>query len=238
MVAQKATLRFTKRICVNWGGHSQIRAEWILLQEATKTEHAYYHLLSGMDLPLQSQDAIHAFFQRHRGKEFISIDQTDKEGTLVADRIAQYHFFQNRIGRNRGLVIAMAERLEAVLLKLQKKLRINRLRSYPGTIYKGANWFSITHSMALYVLAQEKLVKRLFYFSLCADELFLQTIAMESPYACNVTADAMRYVDWERGAPYTFRREDYVALWTSGKLFARKFDENVDMTIVERICGL
>jgi hypothetical protein len=37
LVAKQATLIFTKRIRVNWGGHSQIRAEWILLQEATKT---------------------------------------------------------------------------------------------------------------------------------------------------------------------------------------------------------
>lgn len=48
-------LTFIERTFVNWGGYSQINVELALLSEATKTPHAYYHLISGVDFPLKSQ---------------------------------------------------------------------------------------------------------------------------------------------------------------------------------------
>ena len=50
--------------------------------------------------------------------------------------------------------------------------------------------------------------------------------------------DNMRLVDWKRGSkgsPYTFREEDYDELINSGALFARKFSEDVDKNIIEKI---
>ena len=230
-----ATLNYTKRISVNWGGFSQIKAEIILLQEATKEKHAYYHLISGVDMPLKTQNEIHSFFAEHQGREFISIDEKSEDGTLFAERIKHYHFLQDFIGRNHGLHIAVAEMAEQFLLKLQKMSKINRLHNFPDGIYKGASWFSITHDMAEYILQNKKQIKAKYRFGLCADELFLQTIAMTSPHAHNITCDIMRYIDWNKGSPYTFRVEDYELLITSGKLFARKFDEKTDMEIVDRI---
>ena len=50
----------------------------------------------------------------------------------------------------------------------------------------------------------------------------------------------MRYIRWDkkgelRGSPYTFKISDYNELIESDKLFARKFDENVDFEIIEKI---
>lgn len=59
----KAGLEWTRRIRVNWGGYSLVKAEYVLLSAATETPHLYYHLISGADLPIKSQDAIHSFFQ-------------------------------------------------------------------------------------------------------------------------------------------------------------------------------
>ena len=232
---QNATLTFVKRIRVSWGGFSQIKAELILLEEAAKTKHAYYHLISGVDMPVKSQDEIHAFFSENQGSEFISIDEKSEDGELFEGRIKYYHFLQDFIGRNRGVHIAVAEKLEQFLLKLQEQTKINRLRYFPMSLYKGGNWFSITHRMALYVLQNKKEIRKRYCFGLCADELFLQTTAMASPYAANVICDAMRDIDWNRGSPYTFRVEDYESLISGEKLFARKFDENLDMEIVDRI---
>ena len=53
-----------ERISVTWGDYSQIACELKLLKEATKTEHDYYHLLSGVDLPIKTQDEIHDFFDK------------------------------------------------------------------------------------------------------------------------------------------------------------------------------
>ncbi|MDE5870238.1 MAG: beta-1,6-N-acetylglucosaminyltransferase, partial [Muribaculaceae bacterium] len=51
------------RIPVNWGGVSIMRSEIALLKAAVNADtYDYYHLLSGMDLPIKSQETIHAFF--------------------------------------------------------------------------------------------------------------------------------------------------------------------------------
>lgn len=56
------------RVNVKWGTFSQIECELRLLEEATKKKHSYYHLMSGVDLPLKSQKEIHAFFERSGGQ--------------------------------------------------------------------------------------------------------------------------------------------------------------------------
>ena len=57
------------RVDVRWGNLSQIRTEYALLEEALKHgSYEYYHILSGQDLPIKTQDEIHQFFHEHRGK--------------------------------------------------------------------------------------------------------------------------------------------------------------------------
>lgn len=230
-----ASLTFTKRISVNWGGFSQIHAELILLEAAAAKKHAYYHLLSGADLPIKTQDDIHFFFECHHGAEFIGIDEADRTNDLFSQRLQYYRYFQDHIGRRTGLHIACLEYLENFSLAIQKIAKVNRMRQ-DFSPYKGPNWFSITHQMALYVLSQKDFIHSHFKYTLGCDELFLQTLAMNSPYAENVVNNTLRYIDWHRGSPYTFRSEDFDLLISSGKLFARKFDENTDVEIVEKIC--
>lgn len=59
-----ASITQIERYDVAWGGYSQIRVELKLLEIATQSEHSYYHLLSGVDLPLKSQDELHRFFKK------------------------------------------------------------------------------------------------------------------------------------------------------------------------------
>ena len=45
----------------------------------------------------------------------------------------------------------------------------------------------------------------------------------------------MRLIDWKRGDPYVFKRDDYEELASSDLLFARKFDSKVDSAIIEQV---
>lgn len=233
----KSQLNFVKRINVNWGGHSQIKAEMILLKAATKTYHCYYHLISGLDLPIKSQEEILNFFETNSEREFISVDSDYDELLKTNDinRVKYYHFCQNIVGRNKGFVYTVLGKTNSALLKIQKMLKINRLKNVKMSFYKGANWFSITHGLAVYVLKKEKEIQKHFRFTHCADELFLQTIAMNSPFASKITNDNLRYIDWNRGGPYTFEENDFDELIKSDKLFARKFDEKKDFEIIKKI---
>lgn len=49
-----------KSIKVYWGDISLVKAEYLLFETALKNgTYVYYHLLSGTDLPIKSQDYIH-----------------------------------------------------------------------------------------------------------------------------------------------------------------------------------
>ena len=68
----KSNLFFTPRTKVSWGSYSVINAELLLIKEATRHGHyTYYHLLSGQDLPIKTQNYIHNFFNDNPGKECI-----------------------------------------------------------------------------------------------------------------------------------------------------------------------
>lgn len=164
----------------------------------------------------------------------MGIDNSAETEKDFFDRIGQYHFMQDFIERTGGYRSALLERVELGMLNIQTFLHVNRLSKYKK-IYKGSNWFSITHPFAVYLLSKKTDIQRNFGFGLCADELFLQTIIMNSPFRDNMVNDCLRYTDWERGSPYTFSIEDYDILLSSGKLFARKFDYSFEPEIVDRI---
>lgn len=234
-MVKHAQLMIIKRVQVNWGGYSLIKVELLLLEQAVKKNHSYYHLLSGVDLPLKTQDEIYKFFEDNAGNEFVAIDNSTETGGEFFDRIGQYHFLQDYIGRTSGYKSALLEFFESKLISVQKLLHINRKILIYKKIYKGSNWFSITHDFAIFLLSKKKEIKKNFGFGLCADELFLQTVIMESPFRNRIVNDCLRYIDWERGKPYIFSIEDYERLLSCGKLFARKFDYDTKPEIIEHI---
>lgn len=138
------------------GGYSQVRAELILLSEATKTYHRYYHLLSGVDFPLKSQDYIHEFFDINGKKEYMSFDLKNDKNKML-DRVRYYYFFQDIIGRKEGKFYTACRIIQQrYLIDIQKKMHINRVRNFSEKIYKGATWFSITHDFACYLVKRKK----------------------------------------------------------------------------------
>lgn len=233
-----ATLEFIPRIRVTWGGSSQIDCEISLLSHALESHSDYYHLLSGMDLPLHTMDYIDNFFKQHAGLEFIHFSELgDSVDIRVRDRISVYHPFQNILGLNMQKVTQIAE-------ILQRTLQIDRLRGHQNILLgKGANWFSITDDFARYTISQWPNYCHMFASSLCADELFLQTIAVNSPFGENIfhpqpddnyVANA-RFIEWDHGTPRILHIDDFEKLKHSTRLFARKFDERVDNNIIEAI---
>lgn len=237
---EKSKCIFTERTDVTWGSYSQINCELVLLKEAVKTEHAYYHLLSGMDLPIKSQREIHAFFETHEGLEFVDEDLPQISENALS-RVKYVHRFYGKAG-------SLPDILGALETKAQRMLGVDRTKKYGNIVFqKGRNWFSITHGLASLVVEKEAWIREVFGQSVCGDELFLQTIARNSEYADNIcNANTMpdipdtRYIDWERGSnnnPYIFRESDFEELKSAAGLFARKFDWNTDKTIVEKLCA-
>ncbi len=226
---KRSKIFFTERISVSWGGFSQIESELTLLKAALKGNYDYYHLLSGVDLPLKSKDEIFEFFEKNKGKEFIHFCTPEfSSGESVISRVKYYYPLQEKAGRGNGLLNVPSK----VLLKAQKLLGVNRLKDSGFEIKCGAQWFSITHNLAKYVLDNESQINKLCKNGFCADEIFLQTLVWNSSFKENIYLpnnesdymSCLRFIDWNRGAPYTFKEDDFDELISSDFLFARKFD--------------
>lgn len=242
-IPQFSKIEFVPAVSVTWGGYSQIQSEINLLKSAIGGNYDYYHLISGADMPIKTKDEIYNFFQKHNGKEFIHFSpQEFAESDNVKYRVNLYHLFQEKIGGKKNILFV----IQKILVKLQKLFRVSRLKKLDYPIYCGANWFSITHNTASFLLSKENEAKKVLSHSFCADELFLQTYFMQSPYKDNLFDASgldckanMRYVDWARGNgignPYVFTTEDFDTLMSTDALFARKFDLNKDPAICNMI---
>lgn len=236
---KRSGIYFTKRTSVTWGGYSLVNVELMLLKLATKKEYNYYHLLSGQDLPIQSGKTIQDFFIEHQGEEFVGFDKKIFDDY---SRVSYYYPLQEIVGRNRETLLGRAAAVNTIL---QKYLHIKRNKLI--CFQKGPQWFSVTNDFAKYIIQQENWIKKVFSYTICCDEVFLQTVAINSPfkdkiYQQEIFSDTekavMRLVDWKRGGPYTFLNEDYQELIDSKMLFARKFDCDKDATIVRKLFEL
>lgn len=201
----------------------------------------YYHLLSGHDLPIKSQEEIHRFFEMSE-KNYVAFYRPE----MKCDTLFNYKIYH--IPLKKYVLIRLSRRI-------QYFFKINRIKKSKMKYMKGSQWFSITDDAARYVIAREKQILAMFSYTKCPDEVFLQTILYNSPFRDTLITDYqdikyrtleskktmanMRMIDWpdELGTahPRTFVREDYDALIKCKALFARKFDSKVDSEITELI---
>ena len=239
---KKSNLYFTKRLDVRWGSFKQIECEYLLFKTASVNNYSYYHLLSGIDMPLKSQIEIYKFFKENKGKEFVCFDNHKNVSISALERVKYYHFFTSLARSKNKLLRKFFQKFHFHSLKIQKKLKVNRLKKVNYEFRKGANWVSVTNEFVKYLLSKEKEVKKIFKYSYCADELFVQTIIYNSKFYQNVYSKKnddylgiKRFIDWQRGEPYTFTIEDYDLLMNSNCFWARKFSSQKDKEVIDKI---
>ena len=209
------------RIKVRWGTYSQIETELILFEAAHKGGYEYYHLLSGVDLPIKPMDEIMEFFERNKGHEFLGSRRTDERHT---ERAKYYHFF---ISRHKNL-------LAKVCIWLQKLSGTDRVKG-EHELWFGNNWGSLSHEFVEKLLDGREWIERYFRHSLCGDEIYKQTYMHKTGFH-ERDHGPIRMIDWNRGNPYTFREGDLEILMNSDRLFCRKFSsEESSMKLVEQV---
>lgn len=249
----KSSLKFYREFEVYWGGFSQVQVEMFLLKQAYANGYDYYHIVSGADLPLKSNEEIDSFFKENKGKEFIFYDEDALKGNPEISRRAKYyHFLQNYRRRYtekwKNSFFTFCERTS---LALQIVFGVNRVKNLDWQIKYGLQWVSITDELVKVILANEEKITSVFSYTNCADELFIQTIAFNCGFndyifqPVDKQAANLRCIDWSRGKngnPYTYRLKDIDMLIPKiggGRenlnLFARKFSETIDKDLIDEI---
>lgn len=245
---QFSKLVFVERHNVRWGDVSQIKAEMALFSAAVsggKTCYTYYHLLSGVDLPLHNQDYIHSFFKRYQGLEFIGFSGKELD---VKNRVYCHNFFVPYIRHRVKIVGRLFNALRKKLNNIQIHARLNIQNDKNIQFRYGANWVSVTHSFVIELLKRKDEILKMYRYAFCSDEIYKQTFVFNSQFRNKVFDlddefhSCMRDIDWDRGRPYTWQTtDDYDYLSKSERLFARKFDytkypEIIDR-LIEKICN-
>ncbi len=219
-------------ISIAWGGSTMIDAELYLLKKASLDNNDYYCLLSGVDLPIKTQRYIHKSLEENIETEYVGVN----EGPSIwsESRYKVYHPLQNTVGRTTGFLWL----LERAIVKIQKPF-VNRCKKSTYRFAGGPQWFCITDSFCHYILRKEGWIKRTFCFTECCDEVFIQTLLVNSEYynhiykpGCDGYEQCRRLIEFNNDRPYIWQTVDYDRIMKSGAWFARKFSESIDRNIV------
>lgn len=236
-VCLKSKVYLFKKIEIRWADYSQVECEIFLLEQAIKNKYTYYHLISGVDMPIKSAKEIFDFFENSNKKEFI----TFQGDTIEKNKLEwiKYYYFFGRISKNNKLIKV----IEHMSIVIQKLIGINRIKKRKIKYMNGDNWFSITHELAKYIISKKSTLYDQYKYTKSPDEIFIQTIIYNSKFIKKLYKnnyndnheDCMRKIDWARGRPYIFKNSDFKELIDSDCMFARKFDEKIDEKIIDAI---
>ena len=233
---------FVDRLRISWGHYSLTECELRLLRAAAPGHYDYYHLLSGVDVPVKSREYIERYFSRQSGINYINLERPQISRRNL-NRVKYYYPFQKWNIRN----VFLRRSIRELTALVQRLAGVDRTKKAPAgfQFQKATEWFSITDALAQYVLTKEDLIRELFEDTFCSDEMFLPSVAVNSPFRDTIPPadpqcrhkNCCRYIDWDRGSPYTFTEADYDELISTGPdyLFARKFDYAAAPELVDRL---
>ena len=230
-------VRVYKKNQVHYGEISQVTTTLFLIKEAYKNNYDRYVFISGQDVPLKSNSYIQNFFDNNPYNEYISyvkvndIESGQIFNNLLYDRIRYYNFesFSRKF-------------LHASIRDFISNLNITK-KKVKYDIYYGSQWWNLTNNAVEYILSylnKDKYFINQFKNVWGSDEFFFQTILLNSELGNNCVNNNLRYIDWSEtksSSPKTFTINDYsnIVCYTGGGIFARKFDENIDNDIIDKL---
>jgi hypothetical protein len=226
---------------VNWGGNNHLKSILLLSKEALKNQDVeYIHLISGQDYPVKTPNAIKNILTINNGTEFLSNFELPSKKYWLSenggmDRIDYFNFYDllNAKVKIEGLIIK-------TLMIIQKKLNLFKRsrKCLPPKLYGGSTWWTLTHPCLKYVIeyvdSNPCYLKR-FKYTFASDEIFFQTIIMNSPFAKKVINTDLRYINWDAGngsSPALLDESDYDKIVDSEYIFARKLDPKISANLI------
>ena len=218
---------WVNRMSISWGDYSLAQAEIELLSEAVKKRYSFYHMLSGVDLPLYKAEEIYHFFEKNIDKEFVEI--VNEPIKNFEDRYKYYYFLQ-KYSKNKLFSL-----LNKAIVKAQKLIHFSR-ENKKCTYAKGSNWFSISNHLAIYLVENELQIRKMFKYGFCVDEMFVQTLLINADKKFNHVNDNCRFTIWDDehvSSPKVLTSFDYDKIVRSGAMFARKFDTKQSAELIK-----
>lgn len=244
-VVKESTLYFTKEMPIYWGDYSLVEAELELFTTALENNgYSMYHLLSGVDLPLDTAENIYNFFDERKDYNFLTMVSDELfEKNKIYERVSFKYLaphLSSRSVNNKILkkILNIYRRFE---ISIQRKLKVDFFKKFAIELKYASNWCSLNHNAVQVLLKERELIEKVFKHTIVNDELFIPTILeknnlLKTVYSLEPTNDQptdfqgnLRYINWWDGEPYTWTDSDKdIEQLKYGKkqghLFSRKFD--------------
>jgi len=216
----------SQELRVLWGGFNHLKAILLLAKEALKQkELKYFHVISGQDYLIRPVSVLKKTFESNSADylDYFEVQNSKWESEWMK-RISCYGLYE--IFNSKSF---LGNKIITSIIVLQRKLGFSRI--LPSIkLYGGSGWWSLSRASIEYVMNYSKrdpsLLKRL-HFTFCADEIYFQTILMNSPLKSKIVNNNLRFIDWTKrngNFPANLDESDFQLLVDSDKIFARKFE--------------
>jgi hypothetical protein len=239
---------FLKRHVIYYTDFNHLRAALVGLQKICSLgiQYDYVVLLTGQDYPLKSNKHIQKVLQEAKGNSYIEYFQLpsdehwkNEDGGL--DRVNYWYFHLH------GRHIALREKNRfvppIVHPLLSRMLQISPLRrKAPKNVkifFGGSAYWCLARDCIDYVndfVQLNSATVRFFKHVKIPEEIFFQTILLNSPFNTRLVNDNWWYVNWSTAHhPPVLRKKDFESFMSTNKIFARKFDITEDGDVLDMI---
>ncbi len=219
---------------IYWGAVEHLKAFLFLMEKAYTSgkQYDFYHLITGQDFyacPFDKFDNLLEF-----GKNYIETWRFPRKNWWHDGYgIIKYKTLASKVDlrKKRYKLANMAYYWWQRLTKTY-----HSIPNYPmagGSVYCTISGGAVNY--ILYSEISKDLLKRLMNTT-CAEELFFQTVLINSPYKNSIVNDNLRYIDWSVHTPPKYLTvEDYDKICQSEKLFCRKIDSSLSKDLITNL---
>jgi hypothetical protein len=218
---------FADRVRSKWGSYNGARAVANCIHTAVQNVSDFDRciLLSGQDYPISNRGEIYEFFRKNVNVEFIEafpIDVADRGngGWSPYYRFRRYHFWI----RDRRYKIPIVRK---------------GLPNVP--MYHGSTWWALSRNAIVYLdaeITRNRKLRRFLKTGFLVEEAYIPTLMMNSPFAHMISRHNVTFDQWSPTSgphPRLLEASDLDQLLASPRLFARKFDADIDSKILDML---
>ena len=252
-----AHIRFIEKRerCV-WGDFSIVQAT-IRLMEAASNEQGLFILMSGQDYPIQSQGYINDFLQCNKEFDFIEIEPLEEKWKpkMVKDKLEHYHILHSEERGNSNCYApfrhcSVFQKVRTLMHLVKGRLSVKNFKllcSLPKRIapferqYAGSQFWAFSertfYAVLNYIREHKAALEGYYKYTSSPDEIYFHSVLMNlvAKDSTIKLKEQITYVNYFR-KNNVFVSEDFDKLTSEkGKLFARKFDTDIDIEILNKL---
>lgn len=216
---------------VYWGSFNHLLAFWKMIEIAYyKKDYDYFHLVSGQDF---------------WSKSLVEVKQIIEEGKIYLDVVFDPMWYDGGYEIYAYATLAplcdIRKPFWGIVNRLLRRIQdfLNLKKRKPNyTLYGGSVYCSLTKEAVEECFRSyiaKDLLSKLKYSSI-GEEIFFQTILMNSRLKSKIINNSLRYVDWScEVRPKVLKEEDYNKIVDSKTIFCRKVDSAKSKELLNKL---